>query len=168
MFAAFRSLADLEPIMRTDVEESSRKRPSWELSSTTDCPEQWRIDVNNKYQNAVGVVISLATGAMLLPILFLKEIVKDEKRSLAHLLNLWAYTGWILLALSILSGILYHYCSAKWVKLSWHHPTDIFGKEVSQGLVETCLDVTYFVMMAGFVLGLGSMVFFMVRFVHVD
>src|SRR5882757_506165 len=104
--------------MPTDFDESSRKRTLRGLSDSIECPEQWRIDVNNKYQNAVGVVISLATGAMVLPILFLREIVKDEKRSLAHLLNLWAYTGWILLSLSILSGILYHFCSAKWVKLA--------------------------------------------------
>jgi len=132
------------------------------------CPEQWKIDVNDKYQAAVGVVISLAGGSMILPILFLKDVVHDEGRSLAHLLNIWAYAGWILLALSILCGILYHYCSAKWVKLSWKKQADMFGWIVDNVFVEHCLDGTYFIMMVGFMSGLASMVLFMTTFIHRD
>ena len=132
------------------------------------CPGQWRIDVNDKYQAAVGVVISLASGSMILPILFLKDVVRAENRSLAHLVNPWTYAGWTCLALSVLCGILYHYCSAKWVKLSWGKSADMFGVKVNDAFVEFCLDVTYFVMMLGFMLGLASMVVFMARFTHVD
>jgi len=138
------------------------------IREPVECPRRWRIDVNDKYQAAVGVVISLASGSMVLPVLFLKDVVRAENRSLAHLLNPWTYSGWICLALSVLSGILYHYCSAKWVKQSWGKSADMFGRTVSDDFVELCLDVTYFVMMSGFMLGLASMVVFMARFTHND
>lgn len=130
-----------------------------------DCPQQWRIDVNDKYQQAVGVVTSLATGSMILPVLFLKDIAgATANGSISALLNGWAYAGWSCLAASALGAIGYYYCSAKWVKLSWKQPTDMFGCTVRDPFVELCLDVTYFVMMAGFVSRLALMVVFMVRF----
>jgi hypothetical protein len=130
-----------------------------------ECPEQWKIDVNDKYQHAVGVVISLATGSMVLPILFLKDMVRTTANlSIADMLSGWVYASWVFLALSILSGIMYHYCSAKWVKQSWNRSADMFGKAVTPAFVEWCLDVAYFVMMSGFIFGLTTIVLFMVRF----
>jgi len=152
------------------MELDSADRRVWHRKQelVPECPQQWRIDVNDKYQAAVGVVISLASASMILPILFLKDVVRLENRALAHVMNWWTYGGWSCLAVSILSGILYHYCSAKWVKLSWRRSADMFGVSVNDDFVELCLDVTYFVMMVGFVLGLGCMVLFMARFTHLD
>jgi hypothetical protein len=130
-----------------------------------ECAKQWRIDVNDKYQQAVGVVTSLATGSMILPVLFLKDVAGATAHgSIAALLNGWAYAGWGCLAAAALGAIGYYYCSAKWVKLSWGQPTDMFGHPVEDPFVERCLDVTYFLMMSGFVSGLTLMVVFMVRF----
>ncbi len=130
-----------------------------------DCPEQWKIDVNDKYQQAVGVVTSLATGSMILPILFLKDIAgSTTNRAIADLLNGWAYAGWGCLGASILSAIGYCYSSAKWVKLAWKQEADMFNRKVKDPFVETSLDVTYFVMMTGFIVGLALIVVFMVTF----
>jgi hypothetical protein len=38
-------------------------------------PEQWKIDVNDRYQKAAGLVISLSTASLMLPIFFLKNIL---------------------------------------------------------------------------------------------
>jgi hypothetical protein len=130
----------------------------------SDCPGQWRIDVNDKYQQAVGVVTSLATASMILPIFFLKDIMGTNSSSLANMLNRWAYAGWACLAIAVLSAIVYYYSSAKWVKLSWERPADMFGIAVTEPFVERVLDITYFLMMSGFVGGLALMIVFITTF----
>ena len=131
----------------------------------SDCEEQWKIDVNDRYARGVGVVISLSSTALVLPILFLKDIAKiNLTQSFANSLSCWAYIGWALLALSVISGILYFYFSAKWVKLAWKKGADIIGCKAHESGVELLLDGSYFLMMAGFILGVASMIWFMVTF----
>src|SRR5436190_10020017 len=120
-------------------------------TAMSDCPGQWKLDVNDRYQHAVGIVTSLSTAALVLPVLFLKDVAGlSANRSMADALNLWAYAGWVLLAMSILGAIIYYYSSAKWVKLAWKQPTDMFGIAVHERFVEKALDLSYFAMMAGF------------------
>lgn len=130
-----------------------------------DCPHKWKLDVNDRYQKAVGVVTSLSSAALTFPIFFLKDIV-DLKgtQSMAGSLSLSVYVGWILLSISVLSGIVYYFCSAKWVKLAWSQKADVFGIDVSEPSVENMLDYSYFFMMAGFVGGVLSMLIFVVNF----
>lgn len=132
-----------------------------------ECPEQWKIDVNDKYQQAVGVVISLSTASMILPILFLKDVV-GATHSITYFLNTWAYAGWVCLAASVLTAICYYYTSAKWVKLAWRQETKMFRWHVEHDFVEAVLDRTYFVMVGGFIAGLALMVIFMARFNEAD
>jgi hypothetical protein len=50
--------------------------------------EPWKIEVNDRYQKLVGSVISLATGALVLPALFLKEILGiSEKKALVDYID---------------------------------------------------------------------------------
>ena len=103
----------------------------------SDCPGQWKLDVNDRYQHAVGIVTSLSTAALVLPVLFLKDVAGlSANRSMADALNRWAYAGWVLLAMSILGAIIYYYSSAKWVKLAWKQPTDMFGIAVHERFVD--------------------------------
>src|SRR5687768_13322191 len=82
-----------------------------------ECPEQWRVDVNTKYQHAVGVITSLATGGMLIPIFFLKDVTGTPAgTNIADLFNWQVYVGLSLLSVSVLSAIGYHFGSAKWTK----------------------------------------------------
>lgn len=130
-----------------------------------DCPNQWKLDVNDRYERAVGVVTSLSSASLVLPIFFLKDIAEiDSVQSFSGSLNCWAYSGWVLLSLSVLSGIIYYFVSAKWVKLAWNQSTDIFGYPVNEEFIENLLDRSYFVMMTGFFLGLGTMIKYMVTF----
>ena len=143
------------------VNETTHRREG----NMSDCPNKWKLDVNDRYQKAVGVVTSLSTAALALPIFFLKDIVDIKgAHSIAGALSLWTYVGWILLSISVLSGIIYYFCSAKWVKLAWGQKADIFGKEVSESSVETMLDVSYFFMMTGFIAGVFCTLEFVVNF----
>jgi hypothetical protein len=139
---------------------------SYEQSNVrSECPGQWKLDVNDRYQHAVGIVTNLATAALVLPVLFLKDILGlSEAQSIANAFNAWAYTGWLLLASSILAAVVYYYSSAKWVKLAWNRQADMFGKPVSEGFVENALDISYFVMMGGFVTGVGAILIYMLTY----
>ena len=127
-----------------------------------ECAEQWKLDFNERYQKAVGIVTSLSTGAIVLPILFLRNIAgAPVGTSIASSFNWWVYVGWILLAISVLGAITYCYASAKWVKIAWGRDADMFGKAVSAQQVERMLDLSYFAMMTGFMLGFAAIVIFM-------
>jgi putative oxidoreductase len=130
-----------------------------------ECQNKWKLDVNDRYQKAVGVVVSLSTAALTLPIFFLKDIVdKKGLHSIAQVLSLSVYLGWVLLSISVLSGIIYYFCSAKWVKLAWGQRADIFCINVTEVSVERMLDVSYFLMMTGFLGGVFSILEFVVTF----
>lgn len=132
----------------------------------SECPEQWKIDVNARYQAAVGVVSSLATASLVMPIFFLKDVVSTGAgKSIADSISCLVVIGWLLLGVSIFSAIFYQYSSAKWVKLAWGKKADMFGKTVNSGQVEKALDVSYFLMMLGFVCGVLCILVFMATFI---
>jgi hypothetical protein len=83
-------------------------------------PEKWRIETNDRYSKIVASVISLATGSLVLPALFLREFLGVPKETaLVPFLNWWVYAAWICLAVSILLGLAYAWLSVKWIKLAW-------------------------------------------------
>jgi hypothetical protein len=88
----------------------------------TEFKNQWKIDVNDRYQKAVGVIFNLSTASLVLPIIFLKEIVGvKNNQSIFEVISSSSglvFFNWGFLTLSILAAIIYFYCSAKWVKLA--------------------------------------------------
>src|SRR5579863_9621600 len=98
-------------------------------------PEQWRIDTNDRYSQVVATVLSLATGSLLLPVLFLREFLGTPKeKPLAPYLNKCAYISWGALGLSILFGLLYSWLSVKWVKRAWGQPTMLSEQTLERGM----------------------------------
>ncbi len=132
-----------------------------EMPSATD--ERWKLDVNERYQKAVGTVISLSTAALGSPIIFLKDI--HANRSILDVLTFSAYMGGILLAVSIVCGVVYYFFSAKWVKLALVKQADFFWIRLGNTFVESVLDATYFVMLIGFLAGVYFMLQFMATYV---
>ena len=131
-----------------------------------DCPEKWKLDVNDRYQKAVGIVISLSTASLAIPIIFLKDLVAlSKERTIIALLDGFVYGGWALLATSILAGIFYCFFSAKWAKRAWGKDADILGFPVDDARIERFLDRTYFLMMFGFLGGLACMMKFVATYV---
>ena len=131
-----------------------------------DCPEKWKLDVNDRYQKAVGIVISLSTASLAIPIIFLKDLaINSVDKTIISLIDGFVIVGWVLLSASILSGILYCFFSAKWAKRAWKKDTDILGLPVNDAQIERLLDGTYFLMMCGFLGGLACMIKFVTTYV---
>ena len=129
------------------------------------CPDQFKLDVNDRYQKGVALVTSLSTASLILPILFLKDIVNvTGNQTVADALTSDVYLGWKMLAASIFLGVLYYFLSAKWVKLAWGKSTDIFWVPVSEGVVEYLLDTSYLIMMICFGGGMYYILSFVVEY----
>jgi len=120
--------------------------------------QNWRIEVNDRYQKVVDVVLGLATASLILPILFLRTFMGvPESQPVLSKLNCWAYTAWVLLAPSIMFGAVFYYASAKWVKQA-------LGQSVclSERALERVLDTVFLLMVVCFLAGLIFLVLFMI------
>ena len=128
-------------------------------------PGQWKLDVNDRYQKAVGIITNMSTLSIVIPILFLRNVLGiGQTQSIADVLSLWVYVSWASLGLSIFSAIMYYFFSAKWVKLAWGKPADIFGKSLTDKFAERILDGSYLIMMTSFVIGFACILVFIVTF----
>lgn len=123
-----------------------------------DEPLRWKVDTNDRYNKIVSTVISLATGALVLPALFLREFLGVPKEeALAPLLTCAAYTAWACLGSSVLLGLLYSWLSVKWVKQAWGQTTVL-----SEHFLERAMDCCFVFMTLLFVAGVAASVVFFV------
>lgn len=118
--------------------------------------ERWRIEVNDRYSKVVTSVISLATGALVLPVLILRDLLGIKAQTLLPLLTWAAYVAWGCLGFTILLGLIYFWLSAKWVKLALGQPISL-----SAAVLESVLDITYVLMMFLFLVGIAATVWFL-------
>src|SRR5260370_18562734 len=87
----------------------------------------WRLDTNNRYKDAVKVVMDLATASLVIPIFFLRDVLRIPKEQpLLHALNYKAYCSWACFVLTIILGFIFYYASAKWVRLAWGRKASLF------------------------------------------
>jgi hypothetical protein len=126
-----------------------------ESSPATD--QRWKLDVNDRYQKAVGTVVTLATLALGGPFIFLKNLTGESLLSVFTQSAVW---GESLLGASIVCAMIYYFFSAKWVKLALLQKADFFKIPLGSWFVEKTLDLSYFLMVVGFLAG----VFFVVKF----
>lgn len=125
----------------------------------------WRLDTNSRYKDAIKILMDLSTASLVLPILFLRDILQIPKNQpLFHAFNYKVYCSWACLALTLLFGFLFYYASAKWAQLAWGQPVTFFRMATTDGFVERILDKCFFAAIATFVLGLGSIMWFVVTF----
>ena len=123
-------------------------------------PEKWRIETNDRYSKIVTSVISLATGSLVLPALFLRAFLGvPRETTLLPFLNWWVYAAWICFTASILLGLAYAWLSVKWIKLAW-------GQKIvlSERRLECLLDTSFLGMAVLFLAGIGSLIRFFVTF----
>jgi hypothetical protein len=123
---------------------------------------QWRIDTNDRYQKAVGTIIGLTTASLVLPTVFLRDILGIPKEEpLFEHLNWLVYISWFLFGFSIISGIIFYYASAKWVKQSWGEDVKwLNGSKIKEKTLERILDWLFRMMMVFFVFGIVFFVIF--------
>lgn len=110
--------------------------------------------------------MGLATAALLLPVFFAREFLGlDAKTPLKDVLSSSAYWSWVLLLSALLSGIVYHYLSAKWVRLAWEQPTSAFGIKLSDTSTEKALEIFFCATVLGL---LGGLILILVFFVSYE
>ncbi len=118
--------------------------------------EKWKIETNDRYQRVIGILISLATATLFLPIVLVKDILPIPKNgAVFDHLNPSVIISWCLLYFSVLSGVFFNYLSAKWVKQAW-------GQEIcfTSSRLEKLLDWTFWITAACYILGLIMIIYF--------
>jgi hypothetical protein len=73
-------------------------------------------EVNKQYQEAIKIVINLVTASLVLPVVFLKNIVGADPNRIGSLLSGWAYASWIFLGASLLACVAFYVYSTKYTK----------------------------------------------------
>ncbi|MBS1115348.1 MAG: hypothetical protein H6Q94_1077 [Nitrospirae bacterium] len=128
---------------------------------TKDIPkEQWKIETNNTYQKVVGTIMGLATASLVLPVLFLRNFLSvPQEKPLVNYLCGSIYWSWALLALSIFFGTIFYYVSTKWIKQAWGQRTYL-----SANTIENILDLTFWLEIIFFIMGICLFVFFAVTY----
>lgn len=122
----------------------------------SDLPDQWRIEVNDRLCALVDVLLGLSTGALILPIVFLRTVLGvPESQALSQHLRPSAYIAFFCFGFAIFLGLLFRYTSAKWVKLAWGHPT-----KLGTAAIEGILDWSFWLMVGSFFVGLISFLSF--------
>lgn len=116
----------------------------------------WRIDTNDRYRELVALLIGLSTAALLLPVFFVREFLRNaDGRPLIEILPSTTYWSWILLGIAILSGIVFNFFSAKWVRLAWEQPVTVLWCSASEKIVERVLEWSLWLCILGFLGGVA-------------
>ncbi len=119
----------------------------------TDCPEQWRIEVNDRYREIVDILIGLASAALILPAIFLRTFLGiEETDPVLKYLDWRAFSSLAAFGLVVAIGLVFHYTSVKWVKATWGQPL-----KVSNKTLETTLDWCFWLAVIAF--GAGILLF---------
>ncbi|MBI4191101.1 MAG: hypothetical protein HY525_11260 [Betaproteobacteria bacterium] len=125
----------------------------------------WRLVTNDRYRDVVRTVMGLSTASLLLPVFFAREFLGIEsKMPLNTVFGAGVYWSWALLGLSVFAGVLFHFLSAKWVRLAWDQPVGIFGIPASENFIERAMDVCFWATALAFLVGLGLIVRFFVTY----
>src|SRR5437016_14297202 len=85
------------------------------LMPTTE--EEGLLEVNKQYQEVIKIVINLVTASLVLPVVFLKNILEVQSGSIKGHLWLWAYLSWVLLEISLSSCLAFYFRSTKFAKV---------------------------------------------------
>jgi hypothetical protein len=132
------------------------------MASLTD-EEQGNLIVNAEYQKVITFIMSLTTGSFVLPGLFLKDFIGlPEHASLMNSLDWRVWASWGLLLLALLSGLVYSYASAKFVKAVYKHTAP---KETR---FEKYRDLSVWFLIVFFALGLIFILFFIFRYDDIE
>ncbi len=122
----------------------------------------WRLATNERYREVVRTLMGLSTASLLLPVLFAREFLGiDGKTPLKHVIGATVYCSWVLLGISIVFGLAFHYLSAKWVRLAWGRNAGIWGFPTNEKIVERALDFFFWATAVTFASGLGFAVAFL-------
>lgn len=123
----------------------------------------WRLDTNARFREVIRMIFGLSTATILLPVFFAREFLSiPQTVALKDVYSSAIYWSWGLLSLSIIFGILFHYFSAKWIRLAWNKTAKLLFIEVNDSTVEILLDLTFWGCILTFVSGIAALINFIV------
>ena len=100
--------------------------------------------------------MGLATASLLLPVFLAREFLGLEvtTKPLRALLGSGIYSAWGFLAASIFAGVVFHFISAKWVRMAWGQDAGLFGIPLSERALEWGMEVFFWMTAGCFLAGL--------------
>lgn len=128
--------------------------------------EPWKKDTNNKYSEVMKSIMGLSTASLLLPVFLSRNFLSIEiTKPLTEVFGCFIYAAWILFGVSILSGILFQYLSAKWVRLAWGQKAGMFWSEdTSETTIERCMECSFWLSIITFIIGIILTILYFVTF----
>lgn len=128
--------------------------------------EPWKKDTNDRYLDMVKSVVNLSLASLLLPVFFARNFIEIPKDTpLISIFGCSIYVAWLLLGLSILSGLFYQYLSAKWLRIAWGKPAGIFlSKDTSESTVENLMEWCLWFSVVYLFIGIGCTLYFFLTF----
>jgi len=126
----------------------------------------WRINSNNKYVDVIKTIMSLSTGALILPVFFARNFLDVPKGTkLSDVFTCLIYIAWFLLGVSILGGIYYQYLSAKWIRIAWGKKAGLFGsKDTSEYIIEKNMEYSFWLTIFFFLSGVIITIIYFMNF----
>ena len=102
--------------------------------------------LNEKYQRAMSTIIQLSTGALIVPIVFIRNMFSiTEEKPIREFVNWFLLASWVAFVMSIIFGCLYLAISPKYVQSK---------TESDESEYEVISDWTYRLAMGLFLLGI--------------
>lgn len=132
--------------------------------------EPWVKDMNAQYQKVMSSIITLATSALILPIIFIRDFLNiplDESvfsgiLEIGITACMFVVISWLSWLFSIVFAILYFYFSAFRLKNAWISMGDAQSepnKLIANKKIQNCLTLTFRISVISF--GVGVISFFM-------
>lgn len=123
----------------------------------------WRIDTNDRYRELISSILTLSTGSLILPVFLVRDFLGiPDSQSLQSIFSWQLYSSAASFGLAIFSCVFFYYCSPKWIRLAWDQPVSLFYcKPANRYVIEKCLDVSLFLAVIFFILGLVFLALFL-------
>jgi len=126
----------------------------------------WRLDTNERYREVTRTIMGLATASLFLPVFLAREYLGEKSETslevaLGTSVFCWA---WGLFGLSIFSGIVFHYLSAKWARMAWGKKAGVLGFDASETFVERAMEIFFWVTALAFLVGLVIVLVFFLNY----
>jgi hypothetical protein len=125
----------------------------------------WRLDSNERYREVIKMITNLSTACLLLPIFFARDFLSISKDvPLKEVFTCSIYWSWAFFIINIILGVLFHYISAKWIRLAWDQPVKLFFRERGDKTIEGILDKIFWGIILSFFAGIAALLYFVVKF----
>ncbi len=120
--------------------------------------EPWKKDTNEKYNDLLKSVVNLSTASLLLPVFLTRTFLNiSSETPLSEIFTCSIYIAWLFQALSILCGLFFQYCSAKWLRKAHGKNAGLFlSNDTKESKIECFMEWSFWLCIIFFGAGLIS------------